>query len=48
MTYNILYKGRPIYKGVTEENMKTILFELSEKVADEKLDSDLIDVEEVQ
>ncbi len=48
MTYNILYKGRPIYKNITEENMKTILFELSEKIADEEIDSDLIDVEEVQ
>jgi hypothetical protein len=45
--YNILYKGRIIYKEVTEDECRVIMLELSEHVADNKIDLDLIEMEAI-
>jgi hypothetical protein len=45
--FNILYNGRIIHKELTEEECKQVLLLLAEQVADNKIDKDLIDVEEI-
>jgi hypothetical protein len=45
--FNILYDNKILYKELTEEELRNVLFQLSEKAADGQIDSNLINVEEV-
>lgn len=45
--YNILYKGRVVYKEVSEDECRAIMLELSEQATDNKLDPELLEVEAI-
>lgn len=45
--FNIVYDGRTIYNNITEEEVRQIMFELTEKAADGKIDLELIELEEI-
>ena len=46
--FNVLYKGRKIYKDLTHEECSEVLQELSERFfSDETFDSNLIELEEI-
>lgn len=46
--YNILYKGRKIYKGLTTEECSEILQDFSERYfSGEDIDPNLIELEEI-
>jgi (2Fe-2S) ferredoxin len=45
--FNIVYNGRIIYKGITEEEVRQIMFELTEQAADGKINLELIELEEI-
>lgn len=46
--YNLLYKGRAIYKNLTAEECSEVLQELSESYySDENIDPNLIEMEEI-
>jgi len=46
-TYNVLYKGRKIYKDLSAEECTEVLQELSERFySDEEFDLNLIELEE--
>ena len=46
-TYNVLYKGRKIYKDLNAEECTEVLQELSERFySDEEFDLNLIELEE--
>ena len=45
--FNILYDNKILYKELTEEELRNVLFQLSEKAADGQIDASLINVEEV-
>ncbi len=45
--FNILYDNKILYKELTEEECITVLKILAEKVADNLLDKNLINVEDV-
>ena len=48
MKFNILYKGRKIYKDLTHEECSEVLQDLSERFfSDETFDSNLIELEEI-
>ena len=48
MNYNILYKGRKIYKNLTPEECSEVLQDLSEQFfSDENIDPNLIELEEI-
>ena len=47
-TYNVLYKGRKIYKDLSAEECTEVLHELSESFySDEEFDLNLIELEEI-
>ena len=47
-TFNVLYKGRKIYSGLTYEECSEILQELAEKFfSGEDFDPNLIELEEI-
>jgi broad-specificity NMP kinase len=46
--YNVLYKGRKIYKNLSSEECTEVLQELSERFySDEEFDITLIELEEI-
>jgi hypothetical protein len=46
--FNVLYKGRKIYKDLTHEECSEVLQDLSERFfSDETFDSNLIELEEI-
>jgi len=48
MKFNVLYKGRKIYKDLTHEECSEVLQDLSERFfSDETFDSNLIELEEI-
>jgi (2Fe-2S) ferredoxin len=45
--FNILYNNRVIYKEIDEEEVRKIMFDLTEQAADGKINLDLIELEEI-
>lgn len=45
--YNISYNGQIIHENVSEDECRMILFQLAEKAADGDINTELIDIEEL-